>query len=126
MRTMQNLKYLYCYYYIIASRYYSSANCIFQIIKYYLFLLLLFFLQDFCTRKIIFYHLFLFVLFFHDPTIYQDFNIRSNRCKLNLNRVCSHGVAVSNERGEATDRPAATELQPLRTMGSKKESVSHG
>lgn len=125
MRTMQNLKYLYCYYYIIASRYYSSANCIFQIIKYYLFLLLLFFLQDFCTRKIIFY-LFLFVLFFHDPTIYQDFNIRSNRCKLNLNRVCSHGVAVSNERGEATDRPAATELQPLRTMGSKKESVSHG
>lgn len=44
----------------------------------------------------------------HDPTIYQDFNIWGNRCKVNrcLNRARSYGVAVSNERGKATDRLA--------------------
>lgn len=62
----------------------------------------------------------------HDPTIYQDFNIwgcEVNRC---LNGACSYGVAVSNERGKATDRLALLYPRGSRTMGSKKESVSHG
>lgn len=129
---MQNLKYLYCYY--ISSRHIiiHQPNHIAQIIKHYLFIFFL--LQDLYLylKKIPFlYHLFL--LFFHVDTIQLFTKILiSEATAARLIVVWTELVVtvlqfLMNVARRQIDLPCHIHgIRLLRTMGSKKESVSHG